>query len=572
MEHRRDRGGSEFDGPRLELDQLLTQLIDRAQDVMAAQNRLRGLLAANRSIIGDLGLETVLRRIVEAACELVDAKYGALGVVDPEGAGLEQFIHVGIEPSQVKAIGHLPEGKGLLGLLIEEPQPIRLHDIADHVRSVGFPTNHPPMKGFIGVPIRVREEVFGNLYLTRVDGVDFSAEDEELVLALAATAAVAIENARLFEESRRRQEWLQSSTEVTRRLLAGGDETPLGLIARSAMSLAEADVVTVVLPVSDGAMLEVAVAEGQDAEKLVGATYPVAGTLSEQVLTSATSVRVRDSADVSEHGGLRIHLAEVMEVGPLMVLPLMGSEQVRGVLLVARQRQRRPFTNADMEMATTFANHASIALELADARKDQQKVLLLEDRARIARDLHDHVIQQLFAAGMTIQGTASTIGEGRHVAALEGVVRGLDEAIRQIRVSIFQLRPSATGLKSAVLDVVNEVRPTLDLDPQVAFEGPVDTLSGGGTGQLTNDVVAVVREALTNVARHAHAHSVQLGIQARANRLTVTVTDDGTGVGATERRSGLDNMRLRAEARRGTLALEPGTPSGTTLVWSVPLT
>jgi signal transduction histidine kinase len=569
VEEREDPRGRSFDGPRLELDQLLGQLIDRAQDVMAAQNRLRGLLQANRSIIGDLGLETVLRRIVEAACELVNARYGALGVVAPEGAGLEKFIHVGFDQSTVEKIGHLPEGKGLLGLLIEEPEPIRLHDLADHARSVGFPANHPPMKGFIGVPIRVREEIFGNLYLTRIDGVDFSAEDEELVLALAATADVAIENARLFEEGRRRQEWLQTSTEVTRRLLTGGDEAPLGLIARSVMELAGADLVTLVIPSDDNEVLRVAVAEGREAERLAGSTYPMANTVSEHVLETGESVRVKDAQDTHDKQDRSIFLSGVVQVGPVMVLPLMGSERARGALLVARARQRRPFTSADMEMATTFANHASVALELADARKDQQKVLLLEDRARIARDLHDHVIQQLFAAGMTIQGTASHLGEGPDATALEKVIDGLDEAIRQIRVSIFQLRPSASGLKSAVVDVVNEVRPTLGFDPRMAFDGPVDTLSAE---DLANDVTAVVREALTNVARHAEARTVNLKVEAKRDLLTITVVDDGRGLGASARRSGLDNMRRRAEARRGTLVVDAGTDgSGTVLMWSVPL-
>jgi GAF domain-containing protein len=190
--------GDPTDVPHLELDQLLTQLIERAHDVKGAQNRLRGLLRANRSVIGDLALNTVLRRIVEAACELVDAPYGAVGVIRPDGTGLEAFIHVGMEPSAVEEIGHLPEGKGLLGALIDDPRPIRLRDIRDDVRSVGFPEHHPPMRGFLGVPIRVRDEVFGNLYLASLAQGDFSVEDEELVAALAATAGVAIENARLY--------------------------------------------------------------------------------------------------------------------------------------------------------------------------------------------------------------------------------------------------------------------------------------------------------------------------------------------------------------------------------------
>ncbi|HSV37904.1 MAG TPA: GAF domain-containing protein [Nocardioidaceae bacterium] len=564
--------GQPFDGPRLELDQLLKQLIDRAQDVMAAQNRLRGLLRANRSIIGDLALSTVLRSIVEAACELVNAKYGALGVVAPEGSGLEQFIHVGIDEARVEAIGHLPEGKGLLGLLIEDPHPIRLPDLGKHERSVGFPANHPPMKGFIGVPIRVREEIFGNLYLTREDDIDFTAEDEELVLALAATAGVAIENARLFEEGRLRQDWLQTSTDVTTRLLSGADDS-LGLVAKNVLKLADAHLVAVVLPTASGNELTVAVAEGVDAMRVMGSTYPIGDTLSELVMRTGEAVRVRDAEDTREFEDRTILLGGEFQVGPVMVLPLLGSEHVRGALIVARARAKRPFTAADLDMATTFANHASVAMELADARRDQQKVLLLEDRARIARDLHDHVIQQLFASGMTIQGTASSLGDSPHAAALEKVVDNLDEAIKQIRTSIFQLRPNSEGLRSAVLDVVGEVRPALGMEPHVTFDGPVDTLSAPADGEgLTEDVRAVVREALTNVAKHAGATRVELRLTARGDRLAVVIADNGRGLGASDRRSGLDNLRKRAEARQGNLQLEaPPEGTGTVVTWTVPL-
>jgi GAF domain-containing protein len=193
--------------PRLELDQLLTQLIDHAQDVVAARDRLRGLLRANRLIIGDLALPVVLRRIAEGARDLVQARYAALGVLGPDG-GLEQFIHVGVDEETVARIGHLPEGKGLLGALIDEPHPIRLANLADDPRSVGFPEGHPPMNSFLGVPIRIRDEVYGNLYLTEREGGPFTAEDEELVAALAATAASAIDNARLYAEAGRRQRWL----------------------------------------------------------------------------------------------------------------------------------------------------------------------------------------------------------------------------------------------------------------------------------------------------------------------------------------------------------------------------
>ncbi len=245
-----DGDPAHFEGADVELDQLLGQLIERAGDVKDAQWRLGGLLAANRSIVADLDLSTVLRRIVDAAVGLAHAQYGALGVVSPEGIGLDQFIHVGMDAATVTSIGHLPEGKGLLGLLIEQPQAIRLDDLAAHERSVGFPEGHPPMRGFLGVPVRVREEVFGNLYLTRNDGETFTAQDEEIVEALAATAGVAIENARLFAESEHRQDWLAASADITRRVLAG-DQGALQLITRSVRNLADADLATLVMP-ADG--------------------------------------------------------------------------------------------------------------------------------------------------------------------------------------------------------------------------------------------------------------------------------------------------------------------------------
>jgi signal transduction histidine kinase len=559
----------EFALPSLELDELLSQLIERAQDVKGAQSRLRGLLEANRTIVADLDLAAVLRRIVESAVELVQAQYGALGVISGEGVGLEEFIHVGLDPDTVAAIGHLPEGKGLLGLLIEQPAAIRLADLSQHARSVGFPENHPPMKSFLGVPVRVRDEVFGNLYLTRPDDRGFTAEDEELVQALAATAGIAIENARLFQESEHRQAWLAASTDVTQRLLAG-DEGSFDLIARSVQRLAEADLTTIVVPDGEPAQLRVVAADGPQAAPFVNSRYALAGTLSEWVIKTGNGVRLANAEDTDSVEGRTIYLADRVRIGPVMVLPLLGSHQVRGSLVVARSPHRRPFSRADEEMATTFATHASVALELADARRDQQRVLILEDRARIARDLHDHVVQQLFASGLMIQATAGHLTEERDAAALQSVVDALDDAIRQIRNLIFQLRPpNSRGLRSDILDVVAEVRPVLRCNPRIDFDGPVDSVS---REDVAVDVTAVVREALTNVGKHADAASVVVTVHATTSQLTVTVSDDGQGMGESDRRSGLDNMRRRAEERNGSMALaEIPDLGGTTLVWSVPL-
>ena len=255
------------------------------------------------------------------------------------------------------------------------------------------------MTGFLGVPIRIRNEVFGNLYLASLTQGDFSAEDEELVSALAATAGVAIENARLFEESKHRQDWLEASTEVTRQLLTAQSDDALRLVAQRVADLAVADIVTVVLPTGSGNELRVAVAVGAEAEKFTGFTYPIENTFTEEVLQTGVPAVIEDATDTSAHGERTVMLSQVLPVGPVMVLPLAGAGGVRGVLVVGRSRGRRAFTAADVDMATNFASHASVALELADGRRDAQRMELFEDRARIARDLHDHVIQQLFASG-----------------------------------------------------------------------------------------------------------------------------------------------------------------------------
>ncbi len=564
------------DGPKLEFDQLLTQLVDRVRDVLAAQGRLRGLLEANQTIVKDLGLSVVLRRIVEAACSLVRARYGALGVLAP-GGGLEQFVHVGVDDETVARIGHYPEGKGLVGALIDDPRPIRLRTISGDHRSVGFPAGHPAMDSFLGVPIRVRGEIYGNLYLTEREGGEFTAADEELVVSLAATAGIAIENARLYEQANRRQDWLQASTQITRQLLSDDGEEPLQLIARQAQQIADADMVTVVLPTADGQRLMVEVAAGVGADQLTALTYPIEDTLAGLALSNGRPVLVADGTQDERD---LMHLSEVETVGPVMVLPLVGSQRVRGALVIGRLHGRQRFDDADLDMATTFANHAALALELADARDDQQRVVLLEDRDRIARDLHDHVIQRLFAAGLTVQSVASGLGSDEWAARLNRVVSDVDETISQIRTSIFQLRgslgPQTGTVRASLLTVISQVTPLLGFEPQMRFTGPIDAVT---PQHVVGDLVAVLREALTNVARHAQATRADVDVTATLTYLALEITDDGVGIGDTQRRSGLANLRLRAEQLGGTLVITTGAPEsthptqeGTRLRWSIPLT
>jgi signal transduction histidine kinase len=562
------------DVPLLEFDQLLGQLVTRAQDLLGTQSGLRGLLAANTAIIGNLALPLVLRRIVEVACDLVNARYGAIGVLAPVG-GLEEFIHVGMDADAVERIGHLPEGKGLLGALIDEPRPIRLINIADDPRSVGFPADHPPMSSFLGVPIRVRNEVFGNLYLSESAAARFSEDDERVVIALAATAGVVIENTRLFEQAKRRQDWLQASMQIQQRLMATEGEDPLSLIARQACLMAEADLVSVVLPTADPGVLTVAVASGSGADALVGYEYQREKSVVGLALQTGQPVMLADAAG---DGRYAVHLSRVLDVGPTMVIPLIGGERTRGALTVARLRGRRRFDDADLDMAMAFAGHAAVALELADVRMDQGRMLLLEDRDRIARDLHDHVIQRLFAAGMTLQGV-SDLGEEERAARLDRVVNDIDGVIAEIRTSIFGLRgslgPKTASVKSRILEVAAEVTPLLGFEPRVRFGGPVDSSVGQ---ELADDLVAVAREAVSNAARHAGAEAVEVWLAVTEDALVLEIVDDGVGVGEITRRSGLDNLRVRAEGYAGTLKVGPApaghsTPhrEGTHLTWTIPL-
>jgi len=554
--------------PALELDELLSQLIDRAKDVRSAQGRMRGLLRANQSIVSDLAIEVLLRRIVEEACELLEARFGALGVVSSDGHGLEQFIHVGIDDEDVARIGDLPQGKGVLGALIEEPKPIRLRELSDDLRSVGFPQNHPPMHSFLGVPITIRGEVFGNLYLAEKIVGDFTAQDVELASALAATAAVAIENARLFEDARRRQEWLAASTGISLEIATASGEEQLRSVAEKVHRLARADVVTVVVPENGGEKLAVSVAVGLEADRLTGSTYDLKGTLTQRVLASGESAMVTGLE--TAQGDL--HVRDLLPIGPVMVLPLAGPIGTRGVLVVGRLTSGRPFTQSEMEMATTFANQAALALELAESRAKQERIQIFEERDRIARDLHDHVIQQLFAAGLTLQGISMGMGESAHSARIEGVVDSLDDAIQQIRNSIFELHdrlgPQGSGVRAGVLEVVSGLVPVLGLEPEVRFTGPVDTIV---STDLAEDIVAVVREALSNIARHAQASSVEVSLSATAAMVELKVVDNGCGLGESTRRSGLENLRVRATKRGGSFDAGGAVAgSGTVLTWSAP--
>jgi signal transduction histidine kinase len=533
------------------------------------RDRLHCLLRAHQTVVSDLALPAVLRRIVQTAREVLGAQYAALGVVGPDG-GLEQFVHLGVDEETVARIGALPEGKGLLGALIDDPRPIRLTHIGDDRRSVGFPDGHPPMDSFLGVPIRIRSEVYGYLYLAGSENGEFSAQDEQVVTTLAATAAIAVQNARLYEQAGQRHEWQQASIDVTRQLLAGAGGEPLLVIARRLFEMAGADLVVVGLPTGDGDQITVEVAVGVGSDRLTGLTYsPPEGTLTATAISTGEAQVVSDIQQQASYG---MYVADFAPIGPVMAVPLVHAHSTRGALTVARRRGRRPFTDADLEMATAFANHAAIAMELADARADQQRVALLEDRDRIARDLHDHVIQRLFATGLTVQGATSVLGSSPAAHHLAQAVDDIDETIRQIRTSIFELRgalvPGETALRARMAELAERLRRPLGFAPGLRFRGPVDFAVPPA---LTDEVIAVAREALTNVARHAHAGRVDVELAVTAEELTLAVVDDGVGIAQVRSDSGLDNLRQRAERHGGQLTLDVREGGGTSLRWTVPL-
>jgi signal transduction histidine kinase len=427
------------------------------------------------------------------------------------------------------------------------------------------------MTTFLGVPIRNRDQVFGNLYLTnRLDGNEFTAEDEELIWALAATASIAIENARLYEESRQRQEWLRASGEISRNLLLSED-TDIDTLRRIAVSvkrLAAADVVSVVLPLLSGeGELEVVMAVGIGQEDLSGLRYPPADTIAWHAMQEGRGLIVQD---VDRQSGVFLHLRQAVPVTQVMAVPLIGESGARGALIAGRIGRHTTFTAADLDMAETFAGQATIALELADARAAQQQLAALEDRDRIARDLHDHVIQRLFAVGLSLQGMAAKANESAIRARLAQAVEELDETISQIRTTIFDLQDTIPDnrLRSRVKAVVEELEPILGVQLELTWSGPLDTLVDSS---VITDVEAVVREAMTNVARHAEASTLRVTIGADTDRLTVDISDDGVGLRDNPRRSGLANLRNRADSRGGTLTLENQEQGGLRLRWSIPL-
>ncbi|MER7393934.1 GAF domain-containing protein [Streptomyces sp. NPDC000151] len=552
-------------------DELLDELQSRLDSARAMHDRMQSLLDAVLSVGGDLDVERVLRHIVEAAVVLADAEYGALGVIE-NGRRLSRFLTVGISDELTAKIGPLPSEHGILGELIRHPEPLRLTDLTEHPDRYGFPPNHPPMRTFLGVPIRVRNEVFGNLYLTdKRGGARFDADDEAMLSMLAFAAGVAIDNARLHHESRRREQWLEALGEITRVLLSGADtREALALIACRIGELADADSVAVYLPDVSTGELTAVVVHGTDSEHLTGSVVPRHGSLAGLAARTGEPVVSADMTTDPRAFGLR---AEAQDTGPAVAVPLLREEQEAGSLRLSRAPGRRRFSESDVALISGFAEQAALALELDRRRRESEQMEALRERDRIARDLHDLAIQRLFATGMTLQSAGRLIERPEAALRVCRAVDDLDETIKIIRSTIFGLRTASddragAGLRRRILDVVATAGEALGFAPSLRMEGPVDT---DVPASVAEDVIAVLSEALSNATRHAAAHKVDVALTV-ADDIVLGVTDDGVGLECGPTTSGgLDNMRARAELLGGGMRLETPPDGGTRVIWHVPL-
>ncbi|MEO7079683.1 MAG: GAF domain-containing protein [Rhodococcus sp. (in: high G+C Gram-positive bacteria)] len=555
--------------PQLRLGELLVEVQNRIGRIADARAQADGLLEAMLVITSDLDLEVTLRSIVESAVKLVDARYGALGVRG-KGHELSAFINFGMDDDTRTRIGPLPTGGGVLGLLIDQPEVLRLEDLTSHPDSVGFPPNHPSMKTFLGVPIRIRSEIYGNLYLTeKKDGTPFTDDDEVVTQALASAAGIAIENSRLYEESRTRQAWMEATRDIGTELLAGAEiGDVLQMVSRKALHLLTADLAFIAVPEgvdADPALvtqLVVSVSEGHCAEKLLGSTIPIEGSSSGAAFRRRAAFRKEDFDDES--------IAMDQEFGPALISPLRVTGGVSGVLVVLRREGTGSFSDAELELVASFADQAALAMQMADNARRVHELDVLSDRDRIARDLHDHVIQRIFAVGLSLQSTLQRTESDDIRQRLTTTIDDLQDTVQDIRSTIFDLQSSshsATRLRQRIDDAVLELTEHVPIRAVVRMSGPLSVIENS----LADHAVAVVREAVSNVVQHAAADTVTVTIRV-GDDLRIEVSDNGIGMPDDVTTSGLANLSARALECGGEMTV--GTPAsgvGACIVWAAPL-
>lgn len=564
--------GSAFAG--LGQPRLVHRMHEQLDELLAARDQMERLLQLFVEIGSDLDLEATLRRIIRAAKDLTSAPYGALAVRDPDGT-LISFVHDGIDEETARRIGRLPVGTGLLSVSLLDTPALLVEDLTQHPAAVGFPDHHPPMHAFLGVPITIRGTVFGNLYLTQDEpGRLFAESDEVAARALALAAAVAIDNARLFGRQRRLVKWLDASREITTALLSDAKpgSSPLQVIAERARTLTESEQAIVLVPAdADLAFdeidtLVISAAVGRNASEVVGQRIPVEGSTSGSVFRSGESLIVE---------ALNYPIQAFTDVGQrsAIVMPLRsGDGEVAGVIAVARGANQPPFDDSYRDLVSDFATHAAIALMLASGRDHARQLTLVAERERIAHDLHDHVIQRLFAAGMDLQGTVARARSPEVADRLNRTLDDLQTIIEEIRTTIFQLKSqpddgSDGGFRTRVQRLVADLTDNRDIVTTVRLHGPMTAIGG----ELAEHAEAITAEAVSNAVRHSGASRLTVEVDV-ADTLTIDVSDNGCGIPADNRRSsGLANMTYRAEHVGGSCEITDSAGGGTRVRWTAPL-
>jgi signal transduction histidine kinase len=563
-----DDSGSAFAG--LGQRGLVSRMHEQLDELLAARDQMEQLLQVIVEIGSDLELDATLRRIIRAARDLTSAPYGALAVRDPDGT-LLSFVHDGIDADTVRRIGHLPVGKGVLSVSLLDTPALHLDDLTNHPAAVGFPEHHPPMRAFLGVPITIRGTIFGNLYLTHDEpGRLFSQSDEVAARALAVAAAVAIDNAQLFERERTSVKWLDASREITTALLSRveSDISPLQLIAERACALTEAEQAIVLvpldadLPMDETDTLVISAAVGAHSSEVIGQRIPVDASTSggvfrsgKPLITESLSYPIQAFTDVGQRSAI--------------LMPLRAHDEVAGVIAVARSAGRPPFDDSYLDLVSDFATHAAIALMLASGRDHARRLTIVAERERIAHDLHDHVIQRLFAAGMDLQGTVARARSPEVVDRLNRTLDDLQTIIEEIRTTIFHLKsPSESdgSFRHRIQRVVTDLTENRDLVTTVRMHGPTTAVGD----ELAEHAEAVTAEAISNAVRHSGASRLTIEVNV-ADMFTLDVIDNGCGMPDNPRRSGLANMLYRAEQVGGRCEISNQPEGGTRVHWTAPL-
>jgi len=538
------------------------------------QSAFQGLVEAGIALSSELTLDAVLQRLIEAAAELTGARYAALGVVDASGKELERFLTHGIDPETHAAIGDLPRGRGILGVLIRDARPLRLHDIADDDRSVGFPPNHPPMQTFLGVPVLLRGIAYGNLYLTeKAGGEDFTDEDEEVVTLLASQAAVAIENARLYESSREWARQLESLDEITNAMLSEIEPARLLQLVVDHMSgLLDARFVAVLIATGDG-WLEIAAAHGESAAELVGQRLPVERSKSGRVFLEGTPARVDSVLDDPDADP---DLMRRLGGRAGLWAPLVVRDETIGVLMALDRRQADPrFTDADLRLTQRFATRAAVAVDLSRrvARTTVQRIVggQEQERRRLSRELHDETGQALTSILLGLKAIEDARGTDRFPAALADLRELVVATLQDVRRLAVELRPKALddfGLVPALERLTSAFAEQTGIAVHLESRLPEPRLPP----EIETVLYRVVQEALTNVVKHAHAEHVSVLLHARQGRVAIVIEDDGRGFTESDETTGIGllGMRERVALVGGTVAVESSAGTGTTIVVEVP--